>query len=445
MPFNVRVVRLVQMWQRHSLRRRGVPARSTMQRVMNAADQDTPAATAVRRAAAALRPEIDAVATDIRDAVRERRVEERAGVESTHRTFIAILEAFLDWVEGGRQPELSPDALALARETARAGAGLRVITRGLRVGHRNFLELWDRQLAAQQLPAEVLSEAVARSRDMTFRWIDLLGERLTDEYEAERERLVRSGEAQRARAVAALLAGEVTDPGALSRVLRYELARVHVGSCSGSTPSMPPVMRRRRWSAPRRRSRALLGARSALTLSSTATVTWAWIGAVRAPELDRITGMRTDGVSVAVGEPAEGAAGFRTTHQDASDAQRVARGRGRRAGSIVQYGNVELAAMLVGDLERSSGSCTATLARSPSMTRRRRACAPPSASTSMSRAAAGDAERSGCTATPSANRVQPVPGLLGRPFGERLLELHAALVIAQTLGPPVLRSTTEAR
>ncbi len=131
-----------------TLWRRALPSSSVTQ----AADQDSPAVLAVRRAAAAMRPEIEAVATGIGEAVRVPRVEERAGVESTHRTFIAILASFLDWVEGGREPDLNPDALALARETARAGAGLRVITRGLRVGHRNFLELWDRQLARRTSP-----------------------------------------------------------------------------------------------------------------------------------------------------------------------------------------------------------------------------------------------------------------------------------------------------
>lgn len=417
-----------------------------MPAVPNVPNQDSPAATAVRRAAAALRPEIDAVATGIGDAVRVARVEERAGVESTHRTFVAILASFLDWVEGGREPDLSPDALALARETARAGAGLRVITRGLRVGHRNFLELWDRQLAAQELPADVLSEAVARSRDMTFRWIDLLGERLTDEYEAERERLVRSGEAQRARAVAALLAGEVIDAGALARVLRYELARTHVGlvlwvDAEHSGGDAAQRMERAAHDIAR-----LLGARSALTLSSTATVTWAWIGAVRAPDLDRITGMRADGVSVAIGEPADGPEGFRTTHQDAIDAQRVARGRGRRAGSIVQYGNVELAAMLVGDLERARRFVRrhlGALASDDEETARLRATLRVYLDEQGSRQAT--AERLGVHSNTVGNRVNRCQDLLGRPFGERLLELHAALVVAQTLGPPVLRGTTEPR
>ncbi len=48
----------------------------------------------------------------------------------------------------------SPDALALARETARSGAGIRVLTRGLRVGHQRFLELWDEKLLAQDLSGD---------------------------------------------------------------------------------------------------------------------------------------------------------------------------------------------------------------------------------------------------------------------------------------------------
>jgi DNA-binding PucR family transcriptional regulator len=435
------------VWHRHSRRSIDVARRSTMRGVPSAAPaDDSPAVVAVRQAAAALRPEIDAMAMGIGEAVRVPHVEERAGRESTHRTFVAILAAFLEWVEGGELQELSPDALALARETARAGAGLRVITRGLRVGHRNFLELWDQQLVAQGLPADVLSEAVARSRDMTFRWIDILGERLTDEYEAERERLVRSGEAQRARAVATLLAGEAADPRALSRVLRYELGRTHVGLVLWVDADHAGGDAARRMERAAQEIARSLGGRTALTLSSTATVTWAWIGASRAPELDLLPGLRTDGVSVAVGEPADGADGFRTTHQDAIDAQRVARGRARRAGAIVQYGNVELAAMLVGDLERARRFVhrhLGALAQDDEETARLRATLRVYLDEQGSRQAT--AERLGVHSNTVGNRVNRCQDLLGRTFGGRLLELHAALVIAQTLGPPVLTRTNSAR
>jgi DNA-binding PucR family transcriptional regulator len=425
----------------HSAVVRGALARFTVRVVpVVPPDADLPAVRAVRTAAAALRTDLDAMAMCIGDAVRVPHVEERAGRESTHRTFVAILSAFLDWVDGGTLHELSPDALALARETARAGAGLRVITRGLRVGHRNFLELWDERLVAQNLPAAVFSDAVARSRDMTFGWIDMLGERLTDEYEAERERLVRSGEAQRARAVAALLDGDASDPGALSRVLRYELGRSHVGLVlwvdadqAGSDPGQR--MERAAQDVAR-----LLGGRSALTLSSTATVTWAWVGLARAPELEALTGVRSDGVSVAVGEPADGAAGFRTTHQDAVDAQRVARGRGRRAGAVVRYGNVELAAMLVGDLERARRFVQrhlGALAVDDEDTARLRATLRAYLDEQGSRQAT--AERLGVHSNTVGNRVNRCQDLLGQPVGVRAFELHAALVVAQVLGPPVLQ------
>lgn len=401
---------------------------------------------AVRHAAAALRPELDAMATGIGDAVRVGPVEERAGPESTHRTFIAILSAFLDWVDGGRHPELSPDALALARETARAGAGLRVISRGLRTGHRNFLELWDRQLAGQELPADVLSEAIARSRDMTFRWIDILGERLTDEYEAERERLVRSGEAQRARAIGVLLAGDPVDAASLSRLLRYELGRMHLGlvlwvDADQAGADAGPRMERVAQEIAR-----MLGRHGVLTLTSSATLTWAWIGGAAAPDLSRLRGLRTEGVSVAIGEPAEGAAGFRTTHEDAMDAQRVARGRGRRAGAIVQYGRVELAAMLVGDLPRARRFVQrhlGALAVDDEERARLRATLRVYLDEQGSRQAT--AERLGVHSNTVGNRVGRCLELLPRPLGEQLLELHAALVVAQALGPPVLARTSAPR
>ncbi len=271
---------------------------------------------------------------------------------------------------------------------------------------------------------------------MTFQWVDRLSEALSDEYEAERERLVRSGEAQRARAVAALLGGEPVDPSALSRVLRYELGRTHLGlvlwiDADARTRDAPQRLERAAHEIARS-----LGAHGALTLSSSPMVTWAWIGAAQPSTPPRSPG------------PAAMASRSRSELQPMVRADFAPRTRmrstpsswprsGRRPGTVVQYASVELAAMLVGDLPRARRFVErhlGVLARDDEDMARLRATLRVYLDERGSRA--GDRRPA---RRPREHRREPrraCEDLLGRPIAGGLLELHAALAIAQALGRP---------
>jgi hypothetical protein len=84
---------------------------------------------------------------------------------------------------------------------------------------------------------------------------------------------------------------------------------------------------------------------------------WAWVGrdAEPAPELiDSLAAIHNaDGVSIALGAPGHGVTGFRRTHRDAVDTARVAIVSRRRPGTVTAFHAVELAALLVGDPERT--------------------------------------------------------------------------------------------
>jgi hypothetical protein len=57
---------------------------------------------------------------------------------------------------------------------------------------------------------------------------------------------------------------------------------------------------------------------------------------------------RTDGISIAVGEPAPGVAGFRNSHAEALAARRLARLSQHRAGSVTRSGSVAVLAVVGG-------------------------------------------------------------------------------------------------
>lgn len=400
-----------------------------------------PARAVVRAAASAMAKDLDRIASEIATAMTGESsfLDGFSTPAKARRAFADVIGGFLVWViDGGpNAPVPGPAAVDVARATARSGTRLRVLLRGLRSGHRRFLLLWDEYLAQQPVSAEHLAQATSISRDMTFAWIDGLSERLTDEYERERDHLLRTGEVQRAHAIASLLEGGVVDADALSRVLRYELGRHHTALVLWVTDSEGDPWPRLE-AASQEIARAL-GVSTALTLSASETSVYAWVGTPAAPDTLAITSAGLDGVSVAVGEPSRGAAGFRQSHREAEDAKRVALSRARRPGSVTRYRNVELAAMLVHDPERTRRFVRAQLgdlAVDDDHCGRLRATLRVYLDEHCSRLAT--AERLGVHPNTIGNRIRTCQEILDRDLGTQSLELHAALALADMLGPPVL-------
>ncbi len=400
-----------------------------------------PAHAVVLAAAAEMAADLDRIAAEIARAM----TGESAFLDGfstpakAQRAFADVIGGFLVWVTDGgpTAPSPGPAAIDVARATARSGASLRVLLRGLRRGHRRFLHLWDEFLARQTDSHDDLARATSLSRDMTFAWIDGLSERLTDEYERERDQLLRTGEAQRARAIASLLSGDPVDADGLSRVLRYELSRHHTALVLWVTDADGDAWPR--LDAAAREVARVLGVTSALTQSASATRIHAWIGTADAPDVRLITASSLDGVSVAVGEPARGAAGFRQSHRDAEDAYRVALSRNRRPGSVTRYRSVELAAMLVHDPDRTRRFVHAQLgglAVDDDHCSRLRATLRVYLDEHCSRLAT--AERLGVHPNTIGNRIRTCQELLDRELSGQTLELHAALALADMLGSPVL-------
>ncbi len=395
----------------------------------------------VRAAATAMAADLDRVSAEIATAMTGESsfLDGFSTPAKARRAFADVIGGFLVWVTDGgpTAPVPGPAAVDVARATARSGTSLRVLLRGLRRGHRRFLLLWDEYLARQPVAPEDLAAATALSRDMTFAWIDGLSERLTDEYERERDLLLRTGEAQRTHAIASLLGGEPVDADALSRVLRYELGRHHTAFVlwvpdAGDDP-WP------RLQAASQEVARVLGVTTALTMPASETSLYAWAGTPAAPDVRAVTSAGLDGVSVAVGEPARGAAGFRQSHRDAKDAQLVALSRARRPGSVTRYRNVELAAMLIHDPERARRFVHAQLgdlAVDDDHCGRLRATLRVYLDEHCSRLAT--AERLGVHPNTIGNRIRTCQEILDRDLGSQSLELHAALALADMLGPPVL-------
>ena len=162
----------------------------------------------------------------------------------------------------------------------------------------------------------------------------------------------------------------------------------------------------------------------------------AWIStsaAVPSRALDelRFRSATAPGVRVAIGEPAPGIAGFRTSHIEALHAQRIARLAGRHEGSITRYRDIALCALATANIEHARRFVERELGRLASRddtTRRLGATVRTYLDENGSRGRT--AKRLHIHENTVAYRLRQAEELLGRSVEKRTLELRVALALA---------------
>ena len=166
---------------------------------------------------------------------------------------------------------------------------------------------------------------------------DALTTMVMERYALEREHWVRSADAVRSATVQELLAGTTADVDAASRRLRYELRQPHEAFVVWAHAAA---------AAPDAAAAAVGGERALLLPLGVGLIAgWAPAGMLRPKAA-------AGAAAVAIGTPAAGSDGFRTSHYEAMEARRVARLTG--AGPApVRYDDVALIALLTADLEQA--------------------------------------------------------------------------------------------
>jgi DNA-binding PucR family transcriptional regulator len=339
------------------------------------------------------------------------------------------------------------EAYSYARALARRGVPLDVLLRIHRMALGVLLQAWEERLGSQHSP-ELLLAATRRSIEVNFRFHDALMEGLSAEYQRERERWVRGAEALRRETINSILADEPVDTDRAGRVLGYDLRRHHIGLVlwAAPTPDDPQVLPKLERAATA--ASAHLEASRPLMLAVDGHTIWAWLG--RDGEISRelidslAAAANPEDVSIAVGAPGHGLTGFRRTHRDAADAATVAVASRRRPGSVVRFHAVELAALLVGDLERTRRFVherLGALATDDDEHHRLRATLLLYLEENGSRVAA--AKRIGVHPNTVANRIRTCREILDRDVGQDQVPLLVALTLAATLGPAVLKTVPD--
>jgi hypothetical protein len=280
------------------------------------------------------------VRADVPDPVGDGDAELAAGLRAVIR---AVVEAALASIESG-EPWSGPvphAAVLQAQRAARSGVTLDAAHQRYLAGHELLLDRVLEEIARGDCSLREQTVLCRQAHQAQMSLLRRLAATIADEYDKEARRAVRSSEQRRAEIVTALLDGRVVD----TTPLGYELGVAHVGMIATGAGARDAV-----------RCLAVPADRRLLCVARGERTVWAWLGAREAPatsELERCWRACTPaGVSLALGEPADGTAGFRASHRQAQAALQVAQHRGAPVTRYIDV--VVLATTLQNELARQA-------------------------------------------------------------------------------------------
>lgn len=248
------------------------------------------------------------------------------------------LKTVIAGISGGRDlPRVLPtDAVEEARATAQLGISLESLAHTYRTGHA---VIWETvmDIADERIPSpERRSSCLRLVSHFLFAYTDRMLALISEVYERERNALFRAGERRKRQIVRDLLDGLPVDHSSLG----YHVNGTHVGVVVwGSDPerAIPQVAQR-------------LGCQY-LAVPGAGNTVWGWLCGKQLA--DRRAGWRGEatpppGTFFAFGDPAPGISGFRSSHDEARHAYRIA---SKRTKSATHYRDIALLALITQDGE----------------------------------------------------------------------------------------------
>jgi hypothetical protein len=220
---------------------------------------------------------------------------------------------------------------AQARLTARSGVSVDTMMRRYFAGYVILGDFLMREAARCSLGGAAL-QCIMRDTAVVF---DRLITTMAEEYQRELEGRYSSPEARMAARVRALLSGELLDAADID----YEFDVWHLGAIATGAGAAD-VLRELAHGLDRR----------ALLVRADDETAWAWFGGRKPVESEtleaKLTAVWPERLSLAVGEPARGIAGWRQTHRQARAVLPVAR---RSGAGWVRYADAALLASVLQD------------------------------------------------------------------------------------------------
>lgn len=349
---------------------------------------------------------------------------------------------------------LNRDQISLAHKMARHGLPCERYMTGLRLVQEITLEALLDEAAAYR-PALARSMLPGPLSLAMSRFFDESAGAIVAEYLAERQRAIARTVAHQRRTIAALIAGHHVPDDDAARSLGVTLGHHHLAVILWSADHGLAGSRSELEAAAARTATALRCARHlAVPGEDDEAALLCWFSAPVPFTADHAAAVSravaAGRLRAAVGVPAKGAAGFRTTYLAARDTRRVA--MNGLPGQVTAYRDVDIMALLTIDPERAQrfvadnlGGLAAQHDEVLADLRATALCYLESGCSLVKTAAALHVHRNTVL-----YRLDSMKRLLGRELGDRPLATHAALALAQRLGNSLLdrdftpRTRTEA-
>ncbi len=408
------------------------------------ADQRRVWSAVLRPAAAELTERATEIAAAVNDYTSERLpdllVNEQA-LEVNRASTEASIRDFADVLAAGADPALTPQlpspTLAYALDGAQHGIPLTTLMRSYRLAHAATAGHFTAILETHASNAEEFSVAAELGSAWMFAYVDAALCQVEEVYSAERDRWLRSAAASQAETIATILAGEPIDIDVATRRLRHDIRRVHVAAIAWLESHEEGRNTQAVLEAAIRDIASSIGNQKPLVHPLGILSAAAWISShseVPSKVLDelRFRTANAPGVRIAIGEPARGITGFRESHLEAIEAQRIARLAGRPVGSVTRYDSVALRAIATKDVDQTRVFVRRELGRLGAMddtTRRLAATLRAYLDENCSRGRT--AKRLHLHENTVAYRIRQAEELLGRSLDRHTLELRVALTLAE--------------
>lgn len=217
---------------------------------------------------------------------------------------------------------------------------------GLQIAHGYFLdrllEICSADEAGESAPA-----AMKQISSELHHGLRSLSAKLAQRFDAERGRWLSTSSAIKHETVLAILAGEsIVDIDRASTRLSYDLRAEHIALTVWRHDSAEEEGNEPSLSSAAGQILHDLGCRGVLILPVHADHVWAW-GRITVEDRPVISGLSVpNGVKTAVGLPARGVSGFRSSHSQAVEAERIARSGAAPPAAVFDFDALELFGIL---------------------------------------------------------------------------------------------------
>ncbi|WCB93465.1 hypothetical protein DSM104299_02178 [Baekduia alba] len=255
-------------------------------------------------------------------------------------------------------PNVGPETLGIARDLVRRGLDTLTLD-SYRTGQNASWRLWMATAFTLTSDPDELSELLDVTANSIFTFVDATIAAISEQVALERVRLRSGTHAERLEIVTLLVEGAPIHQDRASARLNYALDRRHVAAIVFSDRAEPDQVALE--AAAEALAQAAGGRRPLIVIAGAAAL-WVWVSGEHAldPDVLRAALDALPEVRIALGPAAAGIEGFRRSHLDALDTQRLLQ-RTPGDARVATYDDVQVVALATHDEDRAQAFVERTL------------------------------------------------------------------------------------